>query len=215
MPLKLPPFKCGRPQKKRSIISSDDLAAMYASLKPDGEILLWCDKRQTLPSGADVASNSQKRSTDNSDVPQSKRANRECKLEQLTDELKEIHGENYRYAQLKMWARMIEGQQWDSKEKPPPVPNGSYSKQESNSKDTTASALTDAAVAFAHALRGSPVKVAATQTTTISPGKNVQLSQQYLQQLKTIQALRDDGILTNQEFVDEKERVMCDLCSLK
>ena len=143
----------GRPQKKRSIISSDDLAAMYASVKADGEILLWCDKRQTLPSGADAASNSQKRSTDNSDAPQSKRANRECKLEQLTDELKEIHGENYSYAQLKMWARMIEGQQWDSKEKLPPVPMicGSYSKQKSNSKDTTASALTDAAVAFAHA----------------------------------------------------------------
>jgi len=48
------------------------------------------------------------------------------------------------------------------------------------------------------------LKVVATQTTTISPGKKVQLSQQYLQQLKTIQALRDDGILTNQEFLDKK-----------
>ena len=155
----------GRPQKKRSIISGDDLIAMYASVKPDGEILLWCDKRQTLPSGANTASNSQKRNTENSDAPQSKRANRECNLEELTDELKEIHGENYSYDQLKMWARMIEGQQWDSKEKPPPVPMicGSYSKQKLNSKDTTASALTDAAVAFAHALRGSPVKPRAQQ----------------------------------------------------
>ena len=58
---------------------------MYASVKPDGEILLWCDKRQTLPSGANTASNSQKRNTDNSDAPQSKRANRECNLEELTD----------------------------------------------------------------------------------------------------------------------------------
>ena len=39
---------------------------------------------------------------------------------------------------------MIEGQQWDSKEKLPPVPIicGSCSKEKSNSKDTTASALT-------------------------------------------------------------------------
>ena len=66
-------------------------------MKPDGEILLWCDKRQTLPSDADAASNSQKWSTDNSDAPQGKRANRECNLEELTDKLKEIHGENYSY----------------------------------------------------------------------------------------------------------------------
>ena len=46
---------------------------------------------------------------------------------------------------------MIKGQHWDSKENPPvPMICGSYSKQKSNSKDTTASALTDAAV-FAHA----------------------------------------------------------------
>ena len=60
-------------------------------MKPDGEILLWCDKRQSLPSD-DAASNSRKWSTDNSDAPQGKRAK-----EELTDQLKEIHGENYSY----------------------------------------------------------------------------------------------------------------------
>ena len=71
---------------------------------------------------------------------------------------------------------------------------GSYSKEKSNSKGNTARD------AFAHALRVSAsalemylhmLKVVATQTT-ISPGKKVQLSQQYLQQLKTIQALRNN-----------------------
>ena len=48
-----------------------DLTAMYASVKPDGEILLWCGKRQTLPSGAGAASNSRERNTGNSDAPRS------------------------------------------------------------------------------------------------------------------------------------------------
>ena len=37
----------------------------------------------------------------------------------------------------------------------------------------------------------------------ISPGKKVNLRSQYLSQLKTLQALRDDGVLTNEEFCEE------------
>ena len=70
-------YSLGQPQKKLSIISSDDLAAMYP-VKPDGEILLWCDKRETVLLGADGASILRKQSTDNSDAPQSKRVNREA-----------------------------------------------------------------------------------------------------------------------------------------
>ena len=79
-----------------------------------------------------------------------KRANWEEKLEQLIDEFKEINGENYRFVQLTMWARMIESQQWDSNKKLPPAAMicGSCSKEKPNSWDTTASALTNAAVTF-------------------------------------------------------------------
>ena len=96
------------------------------------------------------ASNFWKLSTDYSGVPQRKRANWEEKLEQLIDELKEINGENYRFVQLTMWARMIESQQWDSNKKLPPAAMicGSCSKEKPNSWDTTASALTNAAVTF-------------------------------------------------------------------
>ena len=83
-------YSLGQPQKKLSTIFSDDLAAMY-TVKPDGETLLWCDKRETVSLGTDGASILRKRSTDNSDAPQSKRVNRECKLEQLTGELKDIY----------------------------------------------------------------------------------------------------------------------------
>ena len=49
--------------------------------------------------------------------------------------VKEIHGENYTHAQLTMWARMIEAQQWKSKKKPTMI-CGSYSKEKSNTKGT-------------------------------------------------------------------------------
>jgi len=38
----------------------------------------------------------------------------------------------------------------------------------------------------------------------ISPGKKVNLRSQYLSQLKTLQNLRDDGVLTQEEFQEEK-----------
>jgi len=209
----------GRPQKKRSIISTEDLEAMYTSAKPNGEILLWCTKRDTDESDSckTGSSSSRKRSTNSSsDGPQTKKASYESTLEELTDELKQIHGDKYNYAQLKMWARMIGSQQWKSKDNPPPIPMicGSHSKEKR--KDDTSGALTEAAVAFAHALRGSPVAAVKTPPSTgISPGKKAQLSQQYLQQLTTIRNLHDDGILTDEEFGDEKRRIMTNLRSLK
>ena len=119
-------------------------------------------------------SNSRKRSTSSSmsDAPQTKKASHESKLEELTDELEKFHGDKYDYAQLKMLARMIESQQWNSKENPPPIPMicGSYSIEKR--KDGTASAFTEAAVAFAHALCGSPVAAVKTSPPTgISPDK--------------------------------------------
>ena len=95
----------GRPQKKSSIISSEDLEAMYMSGKPNGEKFLWCSKRDTDESDShETGTNTcRKRSTNNTaDVPQTKKASLESKLEELTDELTKIHGDKYNYTQLKM-----------------------------------------------------------------------------------------------------------------
>jgi hypothetical protein len=76
--------------------------------KPNREILLWCSKRDTKESDShETGANSSR----TSDAPQTKKASQERKLEELTNELTKIHGDKYSYAQVKMWARMIESQQ--------------------------------------------------------------------------------------------------------
>ena len=67
------------------------------------------------------------------------------------------------------------------------------------------------------ALKGSPDKPTQTPTSTltgISPGKKVQLSDQYFKQLESIQKLKDDGVLSDEEFGKQKERIMANLDGL-
>ena len=43
----------------------------------------------------------------------------------------------------------------------------------------------------------------------ITPAKKVQIRSQYLQQLRELQKLCDEGTLTCEEFAEEKEHVLC------
>ena len=49
----------------------------------------------------------------------------------------------------------------------------------------------------------------------MSPGKKVQLRSQYLNQLKEIQNLRDENVLTADEFQVEKDTILQTLRELK
>jgi hypothetical protein len=91
--------------------------------------------------------------------------------------------------------------------------SGSHSKE--RPKNDTTSVFTDTAVVLAHALSRSPAAALKTSPSTgISPSKIAQFSQQYLLQLKTIQNLHGDNILTDGEFGIEKRRIMANLRSL-
>ena len=49
----------------------------------------------------------------------------------------------------------------------------------------------------------------------MSPGKKVNLRSQYLSQLKTLQTLRDDSVLTNEEFYEQKTSILNTLKAMK
>ena len=81
--------------------------------------------------------------------------------------------------------------------------------------------LATAAVAIINRLQPSdarPKSPAATVARTadgMSPGKKVQLRSQYLNQLKEIQNLRDENVLTADEFQAEKDTILQTLRELK
>ena len=60
--------------------------------------------------------------------------------------------------------------------------------------------------------QGSPQKTETQSLPTgILPGKKVQLVTQYLKQLETIQKLNDDRVLSVEEFIKQKHRIMNNL----
>ena len=54
-----------------------------------------------------------------------------------------------------------------------------------------------------------PASTKSGDMTGISPAKKVQIRSQYLQQLRELQKLCDEGTLTCEQFAEEKEHVLC------
>ena len=91
-------------------------------------------------------------------------------------------------------------------------------KIEKNSKKDFSDSIADCAVAIVKALAPNQALLQPLQPSTvqvlpdgISPGKKVNLRSQYLSQLKTLQSLRDDGVLTQDEFQQQKSDILDNL----
>ena len=59
-----------------------------------------------------------------------------------------------------------------------------------------------------------PASTKSGDTPGISPAKKVQIRSQYLQQLRELQKLCDEGTLTCEEFAEENRHVLCTLRSM-
>lgn len=145
------------------------------------------------------------------------------KFQKHVHELQKIHGDKYDYGEYRLWARMIKNQQWNDKECPPNIPM-IRGKAARRGRHDVVDTLASAAVAIVKALSPStpapqsptPTStVAASKTDGMSPGKMVQLRSQYLKQLKEIQTLRDEQVLSPDEFKVEKEIILNSLHELK
>ncbi len=209
----------GRPQTKSWILSEHDLQAMYGT--GSKEILLWCDGKSQDTSG-------KKRKKTNDDEEEgdeeisgvnkrTKSANAEEKeLEEGIHKLQSIHSNDYDYGQYRLWARLIKNNQWKDFNNPPNVPmiTGKVSRKEKGGNAVTVvDTLATAAVAIIKELKkdpttpGSALKGMCTPGG-MSPGKKVELRSQYLKQLKEIQNLKDEGVLTLEEFQAEKDTIL-------
>ena len=87
-------------------------------------------------------------------------------------------------------------------------------------KNDVVDTLATAAVAIIKALQPnaqprSPAAIVGHTADGMSPGKKVLLRSQYLNQLKEIQNLRDENVLTADEFQAEKETILQTLRELK
>ena len=213
----------GRPQTKRWIISEHDLQAMYST--GNEEILLWCDGKSQ-----DTSSKKRKKTNDDEeegdeDVPAGGKHTKsacaeERELEDGIHKLQSIHADDYGYGQYRLWARMIRNNQWKDFNNPPNVPmiTGKVPRKEKNS-NTVVDTLATAAVAIIKELKKDTTSIPSNKGMCtlggMSPGKKVELRSQYLKQLKEIQNLRDEGVLTLEEFQAEKDTILQTLKGFK
>lgn len=188
---------------------------MYSHFHSGDEILLWGEGCHFSSSAVEKPTG--KKSKDN-DETSSRRLHHESEVDKLTMELMKLHEDKYTYPAYKVWARMIKNSQWDRMDDPSPIKMITSGKTAKKDKDSVADIVAGAAVAVVQALKNpssSPPRSSAFPQDGICPGKKVNLRQQYLQQLKMIQNLRDDGILTLDEFQNEKDIIIDNLKRLK
>ena len=166
---------------KRWIESSDDLEA------------LWCDGKDNT-CGAAKSQTKQKNSVDE-DVPVSSGA---------TEKEQDIkRSEEYSAPQLRLWARIYGNGLHDDLDNPPNVPaiTGQPIKKKKEAKyEPLTEALTGAATAITKVLvassNASPTRKVGSdpkRAVGISPASKANLSGQYLQQLSTLQQLRENS----------------------
>ena len=131
--------------------------------------------------------------------------------------LTEKHGDSFSVPQKRLWARTLHCGTHDSYDTPPPLPVfGPQPKRPK--KDSLADTITNAAVAIMKATTP-PTTVAqppqqAPPSVVMSPGKSVELRMKNLQQLRFLQQLFDDNILSETEFLEQKESILDSLRKL-
>lgn len=196
----------GQQHSKIWLCSSRDLEAMYHKY-PTGEITLWCDSCSDEGTG-----HSKRKRDDTSSTAPSKRQKKEEEVDSIFKELKEKHGSKYDTPRLRLWARMVANDIHSDYEEPPKIPAFSSTPKRSR-QQSVSSAFNGAAIAFAKALSASPndnenTAISSSRQTGVSPGKAIELRMKNYQQLRYLQQLFDDGILSNIEYAEQKREIL-------
>ena len=201
----------GRAHSKQWLVSDEDIKAMYRKFSKGGRISLWCEniecERERSPP-------SKKKKEDKEAA---RKKDKEEEMDRVYLELKKRHGDKWPDPHLRLWARYkVNGYHTDLDNPPAAAPFSGFvpkrAKQESLSE-----ALTSAATAFAQAFsssHASPKSVPPTPTSVgpgMSPLKAADLRMKHLEQLRFLQQLMEDGIITKDEFMEQKERVLKNL----
>ena len=202
----------GRACQKRWIAQIKDLKKMYEGYQCGDEIKLWCEGRNKGELG-------KKRKAHDDSQPPSKKEKTEDEEIKIRDLLEEKHKDTYTIPQYTLWAKFIRMGRHSSYEEPPQIPllTGKQ-KGRTARKENISEALAGAATAFAHAMKPtekSPCKGKSTPVHQLSPNNKATLRRRYLEDLRSLNELLNDGVLTPDEFQEQKDTIMVGLRGLK
>ncbi len=203
---------------KKWLVVQEDLNAMF-SKRTGNEISLWCDVSRD-DSGGDSGGRKRK----NPEQGGSTRKDKEDAVESIYQELLAEHMDVYSKPQLRLWARMISCGTHDDYTDPPRVPLITGTAPKRQKTDTLSDAVTDAAKAVVRAFSPplappttppAPPTTGASAPIGISPGKSVDLRGKNLEQLRYVQQLYEDNILTATEYKEQKDMILDAIRHLK
>ena len=223
----------GKQSAKRWIVTHEDLNLMYENRKE--KILLWADACVHCSNTNGSSSRGQKRKSADPFGLASKRQQIESEVNDVVSDVKKKQGDKYSLPQLCLWAHCIVSGNHESTDEPPDVPPITGNGPKRPKKQTLGDAIVEAASTFAHAYTTQSVGPNAivvsgnTQTPTklstsaytdneksvvLSPGRVTELRSKKLQELRELQCLRDQNILTEEEFAEQKGLVLASLRKL-
>lgn len=212
-----------RGQQKLWIRTAEDLEEAW-SLVSTGRGTLWCDgvnfaKKKLSSDEEDSGQNARKK-------PRTSSANesKQQRVEDIKEQLQAKHGSEYSPMQYRLWAEMVAVGTHTSCDLPPQVPmfTGGRAKNKSPTSDLT-TAFTSMAEAVAGALKpkeslststASTIQVPASGTYS-SPGRVADIRSKYIQQLRELHSLLEVGVLTETEFVEQKQPILDQLRKFK
>ena len=207
---------------KHWICNEEDLNALYTAC--DNHIMLWCDGREDECTEHTPSRSSKRRKK--GEERATKREEVEQRVEDLAKELEELHGDKLELTdtQYRLWARMIVTGVHASKDTPPQVPLitgvATKRKQAETFKDTLATAIVKAAASnypSPTVVQTPHIQQTITQSqeaTGVSPGKAAEIRSKSFDQLGTLKKLFEDGILTQNEFEEQKDIILSGLKKL-
>ena len=140
----------------------------------------------------------------------SRRDDKEARVEKTYDELLERHKENFSTHQLNLWARMIVNKIHFSYDDPPPknpLITGSNVPKPTPMKDTQLTeAILGAATAFTKAVApAAPISLPNATDQIYSQERKADIRLKNFEQLKCLQQLFKDNVLTEEEFKQQKQ----------
>ena len=189
-----------------------------ASQQKEKEILIPRTQQSTVnllteSTVSQTPQNSRKRSYSSNEI---ERKIRKTKFDEKEDEiddtykrLKAKHGDTYTDPQLKLWARMIANHLHSDMDDPPKVPmiTGPPVKREPK-KESLEQAIIGVANAVTKAVNQTSEESSVQRNARISPLRATDIRSKSYTQLRMVQQLYDDGILTESEFAEQKKNIL-------
>lgn len=199
-----------------SIRSSDDLLEIWEQAKKGKSVTLWCDGmipdglKHPAPADSDEDTDQKKNKKEKNDT------DREDRTAETILKLKAKHGAAFTQMQYRVWSEMIVGGVHSSQDDPPSTTMFSRCGTMGTKRKSTSDIVVQAIDKLSNALspKSSMSTCTASNSNGVSPAKVIDNRSKCYKQLTELNNLKMSGVLTEEEYVTEKE-VLASLKSLK